>query len=186
MKPFTFKRLPLVIVVLLTALTAVAADSNIDSAKSTLIATFKQENVPVEVPFRRFSGNIVYDAKQVATATAALEVETGSLDMGDEAYNAEVRKKSWFDSAAFPKATFRSTAVKPGAPGQFNATGTLTIKGKSVAVTTPIKVTNTAGVTAFDGTLVISRKAFGIGDPAWNDVLDDKVSVRFHLVSFGR
>jgi len=35
---------------------------------------------------------------------------------------------------------------------------------------------------SFDGTLVISRKYFAIGDPDWNDVVDDKVSVKFHLV----
>lgn len=183
MSLITSHRLPSIVIALLAALSALAADSNIDSAKSTVIATFKQENVPVDAPFRRFNGTIVYDVKNVASATAALEVETGSLDIGDEAYNAEVRKKSWFDSTTYPKATFRSSAIKAGAAGQFDATGTLTVKGKALTITVPVKVQSTAGTTAFDGTFVISRKAFGIGDPAWEDVLDDKVSVRFHLVS---
>ena len=166
------------------SLAVLAADTNIDAAKSTVIATFKQEGVPVDAPFRKFSGRIVYDAKNVAAATASLDVETGSLDIGDEMYSAEVRKPAWFDSARFPNATFRSTAIKPVAAGRFDATGTLTIKGKAATITVP--VTAQAATNAFDGTLVISRKAFGIGDPAWNDVLDDKVSVRFHLISTGR
>ena len=31
-----------------------------------------------------------------------------------------------------------------------------------------------------------SRKAFGIGAPDWNDVVDDNVRVRFHLVESNR
>jgi polyisoprenoid-binding protein YceI len=164
------------------SLAVVAADTNIDVAKSTLVATFKQEGVPVDAPFHKFSGYIAYDAKNVAAATAKLDVDTASLDIGDEMYNAEVRKPAWFDTTHFPTATFRSTAIKPVAAGKFEATGTLTIKGKAVTLAIPITVTSNA----FDGALTISRKAFGIGDPAWNDVLDDKVSVKFHLVSPGR
>lgn len=183
MNNFTSHRMSIAAMSLLAALSALAADSNIDTAKSTMVATFKQEGVPVDAPFKRFSGSIIYDAKNMAGATAVLEVDTGSLDIGDEAYNAEVRKKTWFDSATYPKATFRSTAIKAGVAGQFDATGTLSIKGKASTITVPVKVQTSAGISAFDGALTISRKTFGIGDPAWEDVLDDKVSVRFHLVS---
>lgn len=168
---------------MMVTLSTLAADSGIDVAKSTLIATFKQEGVPVDSPFKRFSGRIVYDPANVAGASASLDVETGSLDIGDEAYNAEVRKKEWFDSATYPKATFRSTAIKAGAAGKFEATGALTVKGRVLTVTVPVTVQKLGAVNAFDGTLIISRKAFGIGDPIWNDVVDDKVSVRFHLVN---
>jgi polyisoprenoid-binding protein YceI len=182
MNHFISNRLPLAIISLLAVHSVAAADGNIDAAKSSLIATFRQEHVPVDAAFRRFSGRIVYDAMNAAAANVALDVETGSLDLSDESYNAEVRKKSWFDSAAFPNATFRSTAFKSHAPGRLDATGALTIKGKTLTVTIPINVSIVSGVTAFDGTLVISRKAFGIGDPAWNAVLDDQVGVRFHMV----
>ncbi len=167
------------------ALTTLAADARIDAGKSSVIATFRQENVPVEAPFRRFSGAIVYDAKNPAAATAALEIETGSLDLGDEEYSAEVRKKGWFDSATYPKATFRSTTIKPGAAGQFEATGALTIKGRTVTLTVPVKVSSAGATHVFDGALIISRKAFGIGEPIWDEVVDDKVSVRFRLVTPG-
>ena len=69
------------------------------SPAASVTATFRQQGVAVENPFTRFSGKISYDAKNVATATAVIEVETASLDIGDPGYNAEVAKKSWFDSA---------------------------------------------------------------------------------------
>jgi polyisoprenoid-binding protein YceI len=165
------------------AAAALAADVGINSAKSTLIATFRQENVPVDAPFKKFSGKIVYDAAKPETSSAQVTVDMTSLDIGDESYNAEVRKPAWFDSARFPQGTFTSTSIKPGAAGHFEATGTLTIKGKAVTVVVPITSQTVGGSASFDGSVDISRKAFGIGDPAWGDVLDDKVHVRFHLVN---
>ena len=112
--------LGLAITCLATAL-ALAADAGLDAAKSTIVATFRQESVPVDAPFRKFSGQIVYDASKPAAASANLDVETGSLDIGDPAYNAEIRKPAWFDSLRFPLATFRSTAVKAISATQFAA-----------------------------------------------------------------
>jgi polyisoprenoid-binding protein YceI len=163
--------------------TLLAAELNVGPAtKSTVVATFKQEGVAVDCPFTRFTGKISYDPQNVGAATALIEVETASLDIGDPAYNAEIAKKAWFDSAAHPKGTFRSTSIKPLAANRFEATGTLTIKGKAQTITVPVTVATSAAGQAFDGTFTISRKAFGIGDPIWESVLDDKVAVKFHLV----
>lgn len=164
---------------------AQAADGAINLPKSSIVATFRQENVPIEAPFKSFSGVIAYDAAKPAATSAAVTIEMNSLDLGDESYNAELRKAAWFDSAHFPQATFRSTAIKAGAAGHLDATGTLTIKGKPQTITVPITVQHVGDATTFDGSLEVSRKAFGIGDPSWDDVLDDKVLVRFHLQGAG-
>lgn len=168
---------------LMTSFAALAdGDPSIDTRNSSIIATFRQENVPVDAPFKSFNGRIDYDPAQPGASKAAVEVDTGSLDLGSPDYNAEVRKPSWLDSAGYPKATFISTAVKPGAAGHFDARGNLTLKGKTQTVIVPVTVSKSGARTVFDGTLEISRKYFGIGDPEWDDVLDDKVRVRFHLV----
>jgi polyisoprenoid-binding protein YceI len=169
--------------VVLTAVSGLlmAAPLNVGpSTKSTVTATFRQAGVDVENPFTSFKGVVDYDPKNVAGATALIEVEMGSLDIGDPAYVAELRRKSWFDTATYPKAVFKSTAIKAVNAGRFDATGTLTVKGRVLTITVPVTV-NSAGTT-FDGSFVISRKAFGIGDPVWEDTVDDKVTVKFHLV----
>jgi polyisoprenoid-binding protein YceI len=168
---------------LVMALVADAAGNpSIDPANSTIIATFKQENVPVDAPFKRFNGRIDYDPALTTASKAALEVSTSSLDLGSEDYNSEVRKKAWLDSGTYPTVTFISTAIKPGAAGHFDATGILTLKGKTQTLTVPVSVSKAGTATSFDGELQISRSYFGIGDEEWNDVLDDKVRVKFHII----
>ena len=170
--------------VLLASLPVLAVGGNVSPQQgSSIRATFRQEAVPVEAPFQRFTGTIVYDPARPAAATAALDVETGSFDIGDPAYNAEVAKPAWFDAAKHPRATFRSTAVKPTGPGRFTATGVLNIKGRALTINVPIVVRKSGKTTTFDGSFELSRKSFGIGDPLWDDVLEDKVLVTFHLVT---
>jgi len=159
-----------------------AANPSIDPAKSSIVATFRQENVPVDAPFKRFNGRIDYDPAQPAAAKAAIEVTTGSLDLGSDDYNGEVQKKAWLDSGTYPTSTFISTAIKPGAPGHFDATGVLTLKGKTQTLTVPVTVGKAGAATSFEGELQVSRSFFNIGDKEWNDVLDDRVRVKFHFV----
>ena len=106
-----------------------------------------------------------------------------SLDLGDETYNEEVRRPEWFNSASHPNATFMSTSIEAAGGCAFEATGELTIKGITQTITVPITVGQVSGQQTFDGTLEVSRKAFGIGEPMWDEVLEDKVAIRFHLVS---
>lgn len=169
---------------LLCAGTAVlaAASSAVDAGKSRITATFTQMNVPVDGRFLRFTGTVRYDAADAASSSAELSIDTASFDIGDEEYNAEVRKKEWFDTKSHPIATFRSTAIKPLGPDRFEATGTLSLKGKSQTVKAPVTVKTEGAARRFEGQLPISRAAFGIGDPEWNEVLEDKVLVKFVVV----
>ena len=169
---------------LLAAGTAVlaAASTPLDAGKSRIIATFTQMNVPVDGRFQRFTGTVTYDAANVAASSAELSIDTASFDIGDEEYNAEVRKKEWFDSGSHPTATFKSTAIRPLDADRFEATGTLSLKGRAQTVKAPVRVETDGALRRFAGELPISRAAFGIGDVEWNEVLEDKVVVKFVVV----
>jgi len=164
------------------ACTALCADQNINLRESRIVVTFRQENVPVDATFTKFAGNVIYDPANPAGASATLTVATASFDIGDKAYNAEVGKPAWFDSARFGSATFQTATVKAGGAGHFTASGKFTLKGRSQNIDVAVTASPMAHGNAFDGTFRLSRKAFGIGDPTWNDVLDDSVQVRFHLL----
>jgi polyisoprenoid-binding protein YceI len=152
------------------------------AAGSTVVATFKQMGVAVETPFTRFSGSINYDPRNTAGASAQIEVETASLDFGDPAYNAEVAKKAWFDSATYPKGVFRSSGIKALGANKLEVTGTLTLKGKAQTITVPVTVGAAPGGNTFEGSITVSRKAFGIGDASWDGLLDDQVVVKFRFL----
>jgi polyisoprenoid-binding protein YceI len=159
------------------------SDTNVDAGKSSLVAIFRQENVPVEASFRQFTGEITFDPRNIGAATAELDVDAGSLDIGDDSYNAEIRKTTWFDSKSFPHATFHSKSIIAISADRLECIGILTIKGKSLTVKFPVGVKKVPAGTAFAGTLDVSRKAFGIGSADWDDVLQDTVTIKFYILN---
>ena len=167
------------------AFSAQAAVLKTDAAKSTVSATFKQMNVPIEDKFKKFTAVIDYDAARPDASKATVDIETASIDMGDPEYNKEVAKKEWFNSAQFPKATFVSTSIKSAGAGKLTVTGNLTIKGKTAPVAFPLTVTSAGGKFVFDGALPIKRLAYNIGEGAWKatDMVADDVLIKFHVVA---
>ncbi|MES2259858.1 MAG: YceI family protein [Pseudomonadota bacterium] len=167
------------------SLAASAAVLKTDTAKSTVSATFKQMNVPVESKFKKHNIVIDYNAATPDASKATVEIETASLDLGEAEMNKEVAKKEWFNSAQFPKATFVSSAIKSAGAGKLNVAGKLTIKGKSADVNFPLTVKSEGGKQIFEGALPIKRLAFNIGEGEWKDtgMVADDVTIKFHVVA---
>lgn len=167
------------------ALPALAAALKTDPAKSSVSATFKQMNVPVEAKFKKFTAQIDYDGAKPEASKANVEIDIPSFDLGDAEYNKEVQKKEWFNGAQFPKASFVSSAIKPAGAGKLDVSGKLTIKGKSADVSFPLTVKQEGAARVFEGALPIKRTAFNIGEGEWKDtsMVADEVTIKFHVVS---
>jgi polyisoprenoid-binding protein YceI len=167
------------------SLAASAAVLKTDAAKSSVSATFKQMNVPVESKFKKHNIVIDYNDKAPEASKATVEIDTASLDLGEAEMNKEVAKKEWFNSAQFPKATFTSTSIKSAGAGKLTVTGKLTIKGKAADVTFPLTVKTDGKNQVFDGSLPIKRLAFNIGEGEWKDtgMVADDVLIKFHVVA---
>jgi polyisoprenoid-binding protein YceI len=167
------------------ALAAAAAPLKTDAAKSRVSAVFKQMNVPVEAPFKKFSAAIDYDAAKPELARASVEIDTASLDVGDADMNKEVAKKDWFNAAQFPKASFVSSSIKPAGAGKLTVSGKLAIKGKSADVSFPLTVKTEAGKQVFEGALPIKRLAYNIGEGEWKDtsMVADEVIIKFRVTA---
>ncbi|MFK3740509.1 YceI family protein [Massilia sp. TN1-12] len=168
-----------------TVLAASAAPLKTDVAHSSVTATFKQMNVPVESPFKKFTAAIDYDAAHPEKATARVDIDTASFDIGSADYNKEIAKKEWFNAAQFPKATFVSTAIKPAGAGKLNVTGNLTIKGKTAPVSFPLNVKAEGGKQVFEGQLPIKRLTYNIGEGEWKDtsMVADDVVIKFRVAA---
>ena len=160
-----------------------AAPLQLDLNKSTVSATFKQMNVPVDANFTKFSAMIDFDVNKLDAAKASIDIHIPSFDLGDPDYNHEVQKKEWFNGAQFPKASFVSSKIKALAAGKFEASGKLTIKGKAVDVTFPLTQRKEGSAQIFEGSLPIRRLAFAIGDGEWKDtsIVADEVVIKFRI-----
>ncbi len=179
-------KLPLLPLLLLaTAPAALAAPLPIDLAKSQLAFVSKQMNVPVEGTFRKFTGQLDFDAKKPEAAKARLDIEMGSVDAGSAEANAEVIRKAWFNTSQFPQASFVSTALKPLGGNRYELAGQMTIKGKTHPLSAPVTVKPAGTGQSFEGTFVLKRLDYGIGDGPWNDpdTVANEVQVRFKLVT---
>jgi polyisoprenoid-binding protein YceI len=183
--PVTMRASAAVLFALCLASTASASVLKTDTAKSTIGATFKQLNVPVDAKFKKFAAQIDYDAAKPDASKASVDIDITSFDLGDPEYNQEILKKEWFNAAQFTKASFVSTGMKAGAAGSLSVSGKLTIKGKTIDVSFPLSVKKDGNNTVFDGSLPIKRLVFNIGDGEWRDTatVADDVIIKFHVVA---
>lgn len=146
---------------------------------------YKQMNVPMEGNFKRFSGQLRFDPGQPTLAKAALDIQLASIDTGSTEGDEEVAGKLWFNTVQFPMARFVSTSVKPLGNNRFQVSGKMSIKGKTRDVTTPATFRQQGVNGVFEGSFVLKRADFGIGEGMWADygTVANEVQIKFRLVA---
>jgi polyisoprenoid-binding protein YceI len=88
--------------------------------------------------FNTVSGVLHFNAEDPAQSVIEATVAVTSLDTpfaGERDFDAELQNSEWLNSAEFPNATFRSTAVEQTGPNTARVTGDLTIKGATHPLT---------------------------------------------------
>ncbi len=158
--------------------------AQLDIQQSSVTATVKRMNVPVQGKFGAFDAQVVFDPARPASGSARVSVDMSSYDLGESSLNEAVQSKPWFDVADYPRARFVSSTIVPAGGGKYSVTGRLTIRGKTQDVIVPVSVTEQAHVRVLDGSLPIHRRRFGIGQGTGIDTegVADEVVIRFHLV----
>ena len=158
---------------------------SIDAAASRIGFTYTQMGVAVDGQFGKFDARLNFDPAKPQAAKTVLELQLASIDTGSAEADSEVRGKAWFDTAAHPVARFESTAVKALGGNRFELRGTLNIKGRSREVVAPLAYAPQGDKAAFDGSFVLRRADFGIGEGEWADfgIVANDIKVTFHLVA---
>ncbi len=173
------------------ALTALALQSHaapyqaIVPTKSSVTFSYKQMGVAIDGRFKKFAAQVNFDPAKADAAKASFEVELASVDAGSSEADDEVVTKSWFNAAAFPKATFVAKQFKPTAPNQYEVSGTLSIKGQSREVKFPMKHTAQGKDGVLTGGFTLKRGDFNIGEGMWAkfDVVANDIQVNFSLTA---
>ena len=151
---------------------------------SSVAFGYKQMGVPLEGKFNKFDAQVSFDPAQVAKARARTDISVASIDTGSAEANDEVVGKLWFNAKTFPTASFVSTGIKALGGNRYQANGKLTIKGKTLDVTTPVTFQANGNRGLFDGNFVIKRLDYAIGEGEWTDVsaVADEIQIKFHVV----
>jgi polyisoprenoid-binding protein YceI len=152
--------------------------------KSRISCVSRQENVPVEAQFRKFTAQIAFDPAKPETGKAQIEIDINSFDIDNAEVNDAAKDRDWFSAKAFPKATFVSSGIRALGGSRFEARGPLTIKGKTLEAVVPFTYTADAGGGVFDGAFSIKRLQYNIGEGVWKDTgtVADDVLIKFRIV----
>ena len=168
------------------ALQAQAAPyQSIVPAKSSVTFSYKQMGVAIDGRFKKFAAQVNFDPAKADAAKASFDVELASVDAGSSEADGEVVTKSWFNAAAFPKATFVARQIKQTAANQYEVTGALSIKGQTREMKFPMKHTAQGKDGVLTGSFTIKRGDFNIGEGMWAkfDVVANDIQVNFSLTA---
>lgn len=164
--------------------TALAAEFNhVQLDKSSVSFVSKQMGVPVEGRFKTFAARITLDTAKPETGKAQIDIELASIDAGSSDANDEAKGKAWFNIREFPGARFVSSGIRSTGNGRYEATGKMTIKGRTRDVVAPFSARTDGGNLLIEGAIPILRLQYGIGDGTWTDtgIVADEVQVRFRF-----
>ena len=132
--------------------------------------------------FGQTDGTIVYDADNVGASSVEVTLPLAGLNSYTAKFDEHLRSGDFFDAAAFPAATFKSTKVEAAGEGKLTVTGDLTIKDNTRPVVLDVTLNkvgeNMGGQPAigFDATTTIKRSDFGVG--MYAPAVSDEVEIR--------
>jgi polyisoprenoid-binding protein YceI len=178
---------PLSILALVAAVASAApaaSPQGIIADQSEVAYVADQMGVAVEGNFTRFSAHVELDPAKLQAGSVAFSVDTSSIDFPSADVLKELAKPDWFDTAHFPAADFRSSAIRAaGAPDRYQIDGVLTIKGHSHPVVVPVVLKHSGATTLASGSLTIKRLDYGVGTGEWSDtsLVSDEVQIKFKI-----
>lgn len=153
--------------------------------RSNIAFVSKQMGVAVDGRFRKFAATLSFDPARPTAASARIDIELASIDAGSKDADDEVVGKQWFNTKAFPTATFVSTGVKALGGDRYEASGKISIKGRTQDAVLTFTVKQDGSSATFDGKLTLKRLDFAIGEGPWADVstVANEVQIIFRIVA---
>lgn len=175
----------LIVALMGLAFPATAAEWQVDVPKSSLTFTGEQAGEPFTGRFTRFTPVIDFDPAAPQKGAISITVDIASATIDDKDKLESLPTEDWFHTAKFPTATFTSKNIIQSGNGGFTANGTLTIRGIPLEVALPFTLREEAGITHAEGSVIVQREQFGVGQGQWKDDqwIKYPVVVKFHLLA---
>ena len=117
--------------------------------------------------FKAFSGTAELAPDRASLAALNVEIDMNSTWADDPKLTGHLKAPDFFDVAKFPKATFVTTAIKPGGDKgatdtTHTVTGNLTLHGVTKSISFPARIAMTDGGLTLASEFSLNRKDFGI------------------------
>ncbi|MGE8099876.1 YceI family protein [Pseudomonas fluorescens] len=157
----------------------------VNASASQISFTYNQMGARVYGTFGKFEATLDFNSANPSAAHAALTIQLDSIDAGNSDANSELKKPAWFNTAAYPQATFVSSSVKALGNNRYEVTGKLTLKGITREVGAQITLKPESAIGVFDGEFILKRGDFRIGEGEWADygVISNEINIKFRVVA---
>ena len=156
----------------------------VQANESSVTFDYRQMNVPLSGKFNKFAVQLAFDPSKPGNAQARIDIDVASIDTGSAEGDDAVVGKLWFNAKTYPTASFVSTGLKALGGNRYEASGKLSVKGKTMDVVAPVtfQATGTRGI--FEGGFTIKRLDYAIGEGEWTDLgtVANEIQVKFHIV----
>jgi polyisoprenoid-binding protein YceI len=157
----------LTVVLVATASAANAAGWKLDPDKSKLGFSGTQTGTKFQGAFDRYNAVIEFDPDHLETSHIAVSVDLASATTSDKQRDATLPGKDWFDAAQFPTAKFETSVIRRKGANDYEAMGTLTLRGVAKPLTLPFTLEMNGTFAHAKGHAELIRTAFGIGQGPW-------------------
>jgi polyisoprenoid-binding protein YceI len=157
----------------LFGLHAAAADEWIvDAGESRIAFSGTHTGRAFTGSFRSWTAAITFDPDDLSASKAIVQVDLGSATTGDAIYDKTLPTADWLDTARSAMANFKSIAFRSVAPGRYEASGELEMRGARLPLTLVFDLRIESDTAWMSGRANLKRLDFGIGkmsdaDGAW-------------------
>ncbi|HEX4179767.1 MAG TPA: YceI family protein [Caulobacteraceae bacterium] len=167
------------------ALAAPAPSWTVDAANSKLGFRGAVNGDAFYGMFRRWTAQIAFDPKNLAGSKAVVGIDVASAFTGDADRDKSLPEPDWFSAKTQPRASFVTNVIKDLGGGRYEADGDLTLRGVKRPLALPFTLAISGDTARMNGSAVINRTAFGVGQGQWKtgDVVATEVTVTVSLTA---
>jgi polyisoprenoid-binding protein YceI len=144
----------------------------------------KQAGADFTGKFDKFTADIKFDPKDLATSRFDVKIDMASVNSQDQERDDTLKSPELFDVKKFPTARYVADKFTDKGNGKFSGAGKLTLRDKTrdIPIEFTFKTSPTGGT--LQGTAALKRNDFGVGQGDWKDTstIADEVRIRFTLL----
>lgn len=152
-----------------TASPAWAAHWIVDPAKSHIGFNVSWGGEPLKGEFKTWKANIDFDAANLPKSRADVTIDMTDTVTDDDEINGALQGSLGFDVTDYPAARFKTSKITAKGGSNYEAIGTLTLKGINRQVILPFTLTIAGTSAHMIGTAHVMRSDFHVGGGEYED-----------------